>query len=42
VPGLLQRLADVPDPRDHRGQQHSLVGVLAVTRRHGRGWRTIG
>jgi hypothetical protein len=29
-PGLLQRSADVPDPRDHRGRQHSLVGVLAV------------
>jgi predicted transposase YbfD/YdcC len=29
-PGLLRRLADVPDPRDRRGRQHSLVGVLAI------------
>ena len=29
-PGLLQRLAMVGDPRDRRGLQHGLVGVLAV------------
>jgi predicted transposase YbfD/YdcC len=28
--GLLERLAQVPDPRDRRGRRHSLVGVLAV------------
>jgi len=29
-PGLLQRLADVPDPRDPRGVRHTLVFVLAL------------
>lgn len=29
-PGLLQRLAMVPDPRDRRGLRHGLVGVLAM------------
>ncbi|MDB1088743.1 transposase family protein [Streptomyces sp. ACA25] len=31
VPGLLERLAAVPDPRDPRGVRHSLVAVLALT-----------
>lgn len=30
VPGLLSRLAQVPDPRDPRGVRHALVGVLAL------------
>jgi len=30
VPGLLGRLALVPDPRDPRGVRHALVGVLAL------------
>jgi len=30
VPGLLERLARVPDPRDPRGVRHSLVVVLAL------------
>jgi predicted transposase YbfD/YdcC len=29
VPGLLDRIAQVPDPRDPRGVRHALVGVLA-------------
>jgi predicted transposase YbfD/YdcC len=31
VPGLLERLAEVPDPRDPRGVRHALVIVLALT-----------
>lgn len=31
VPGLLERLAQVPDPRDPRGVRHALVVVLALT-----------
>ncbi|MGW1901675.1 ISAs1 family transposase [Streptomyces hirsutus] len=31
VPGLLERLAQVPDPRDPRGVRHPLVTVLALT-----------
>ncbi|WTA85947.1 ISAs1 family transposase [Streptomyces antimycoticus] len=31
VPGLLQRLAEVPDPRDPRGVRHALAAVLALT-----------
>lgn len=31
VPGLLERLAGVPDPRDPRGVRHRLVVVLALT-----------
>ncbi|MFE9859082.1 transposase family protein [Streptomyces sp. NPDC005780] len=31
VPGLLERLAQVPDPRDPRGVRHSLAVVLALT-----------
>lgn len=30
MPGLLGRLAQVPDPRDPRGVRHALVGVLAL------------
>ncbi|MFF6809033.1 transposase family protein [Streptomyces sp. NPDC012403] len=30
VPGLLDRLAQMPDPRDPRGVRHALVGVLAL------------
>ncbi|WP_234323693.1 ISAs1 family transposase [Streptomyces sp. NRRL F-2580] len=30
VPGLLDRLAQVPDPRNPRGVRHALVGVLHV------------
>ena len=30
VPGLLGRLAQVPDPRDPRGVRHALVSVLAL------------
>jgi len=29
-PGLLERLAEVPDPRDPRGVRHALVHVLAL------------
>ncbi|MEV0186267.1 hypothetical protein AB0I54_44680 [Streptomyces sp. NPDC050625] len=31
VPGLLERLAEVPDPRDPRGVAHALVVALALT-----------
>ncbi|MGW0886464.1 ISAs1 family transposase, partial [Streptomyces sp. NPDC002671] len=31
VPRLLERLAEVPDPRDPRGVRHALVAVLALT-----------
>ncbi|MDX3233920.1 transposase family protein [Streptomyces sp. ME19-01-6] len=31
VPGLLERLAKVPDPRDPRGVRHRLAVVLALT-----------
>ncbi|MEU6369932.1 transposase family protein [Streptomyces sp. NPDC046931] len=31
VPGLLERLAEVPDPRRRRGVRHALVVVLALT-----------
>ncbi|MFD4611472.1 transposase family protein [Streptomyces sp. NPDC058451] len=31
VPGLLQRLTEVPDPRDPRGVRHALTAVLALT-----------
>ncbi|MET7712287.1 ISAs1 family transposase [Streptomyces sp. NPDC005407] len=31
VPGLLERLAEVPDPRDPRGVRHTLAVVLALT-----------
>ncbi|MFD4144492.1 transposase family protein [Streptomyces sp. NPDC058572] len=31
VPGLFERLAEVPDPRDPRGVRHALVAVLALT-----------
>lgn len=31
VPGLLERLAEVPDPRDPRGVRHALTVVLALT-----------
>ncbi|MFF5128462.1 ISAs1 family transposase [Streptomyces syringium] len=31
VPGLLERLAEVPDPRDPRGGRHALAVVLALT-----------
>ncbi|MDQ1040560.1 hypothetical protein QFZ75_006976 [Streptomyces sp. V3I8] len=31
VPGQLERLAQVPDPRDPRGVRHALVVVLALT-----------
>ncbi|WP_328663345.1 ISAs1 family transposase [Streptomyces sp. NBC_00328] len=31
VPGLLERLAEVPDPRDSRGVRHHLAVVLALT-----------
>lgn len=31
VPGLLERLAQVPDPRDPRGVRHALSVVLALT-----------
>jgi predicted transposase YbfD/YdcC len=31
VPGLLERLAEVPDPKDPRGVRHALVAVLALT-----------
>lgn len=31
APGLLERLGEVPDPRDPRGVRHALVVVLALT-----------
>nr|WP_167344223.1 ISAs1 family transposase [Streptomyces novaecaesareae] len=31
MPGLLERLAQVPDPRDPRGVRHALAVVLALT-----------
>ncbi|MDQ0596262.1 hypothetical protein QF037_000607 [Streptomyces canus] len=31
APGLLERLAEVPDPRDPRGVRHHLTVVLALT-----------
>jgi hypothetical protein len=31
IPGLLERLAEVPAPRDPRGVRHALVVVLALT-----------
>ncbi|WP_327129799.1 ISAs1 family transposase [Streptomyces sp. NBC_01727] len=31
IPGLLERLAEVPDPRDPRGVRHALAVVLALT-----------
>ncbi|WP_434025989.1 transposase family protein [Streptomyces graminofaciens] len=31
IPGLLERLAEVPDPRHPRDLQHALVLVLALT-----------
>jgi hypothetical protein len=31
VPGLLERLAEVPDPRNPRGVRHRLTVVLALT-----------
>ena len=31
LPGLLERLAEVPDPRDPRGVRHRLAVVLALT-----------
>lgn len=31
IPDLLERLAQVPDPRDPRGVRHSLVTLLALT-----------
>jgi hypothetical protein len=31
VPGLLERLAEAPDPRDPRGVRHLLAVVLALT-----------
>ncbi|WP_406730625.1 transposase family protein [Streptomyces sp. NBC_01794] len=31
IPGLLERLAEVPDPRDPRGVRHTPVVVLALT-----------
>ncbi|MFJ8493717.1 transposase family protein [Streptomyces sp. NPDC094038] len=31
VPGLLKRLAEVPNPRDPRGVRHRLAVVLALT-----------
>jgi hypothetical protein len=30
-PGLLERLAMLPDPRDRRGRRHTLISVLAVS-----------
>lgn len=30
VPGLMERLAEVPDPRDPRGVRHFLVVVLTL------------
>ncbi|WP_406416020.1 transposase family protein [Streptomyces sp. NBC_00873] len=31
MPGLLERLAEVPDPPDPRGVRHTLAAVLALT-----------
>ncbi|WP_067798238.1 ISAs1 family transposase [Actinomadura formosensis] len=31
LPGLLERLAEVPDPRDPRGVRHALVCILALS-----------
>ncbi|WP_095857232.1 transposase family protein [Streptomyces sp. Ag82_O1-15] len=31
APGLLERLAEVPDPRNPRGVRHCLIVVLALT-----------
>ena len=31
IPGLLERLAEVPDPRDPRGVRHALAVVLTLT-----------
>lgn len=31
IPGLLERLAEVPDPHDPHGVRHALVVVLALT-----------
>ncbi|KPI23491.1 hypothetical protein OV450_7413 [Actinobacteria bacterium OV450] len=31
VPGLLERLTEIPDPRDPRGVRHALVAILALT-----------
>ncbi|MFD9286311.1 transposase family protein [Streptomyces mirabilis] len=31
APGLLERLAEVPDPRNPRGVRHRLTAVLALT-----------
>jgi hypothetical protein len=31
IPGLLERLAEVPGPRDPRGVRHALVVMLALT-----------
>ncbi|WP_376700098.1 transposase family protein [Streptomyces netropsis] len=31
IPGLPERLPEVPDPRDPRGVRHALVVVLALT-----------
>jgi DDE_Tnp_1-associated len=31
LPGLLECLAEVPDPRDPRGVRHALVGLLALS-----------
>jgi hypothetical protein len=30
-PGLLERLAMLPDPRDRRGRRHTLASVLAIS-----------
>src|SRR6266545_6194820 len=30
-PGLLERLARIPDPRDRRGRGHTLASVLAIS-----------
>lgn len=30
IPGLLERLAEIPDPRDPRGIRHALAVVLAL------------
>ncbi|MFJ8630945.1 transposase family protein [Streptomyces sp. NPDC093568] len=30
MPGLLERLAEIPDPRDPRGIRHALAVVLAL------------
>ncbi|KAK1177256.1 transposase family protein [Streptomyces sp. NBS 14/10] len=31
IPGLPERLPEVPDPRDPRGVRHALVVILALT-----------